>query len=215
MLEAQEHETGRPILVGIAGPSGSGKTTLARELARELKGTHFSMDHYYHDLGHLPPEERARHNFDAPEALDAALLVAHVSALQRGEQVELPCYDFAAHTRSRSGARPVEEHRYLLVEGNFALYYQPLRALYDFAVYVEAPDAVCFARRLQRDTRERGRSAASVERQYAETVRPMAERYVRPSAKHADLVIDGTVALDWSVEQVRYALQQRGLLRST
>ena len=42
-----------PVIIGIAGCSGSGKTSLAQELARELEGTHFHLDHYYRDLGHL------------------------------------------------------------------------------------------------------------------------------------------------------------------
>jgi uridine kinase len=41
-----------------------------------------------------------------------------------------------------------------------------------------------------------------VEEHYAETVRPMAEEFVRPSAQYADLIVDGTTSLDWSVEQV-------------
>ena len=62
--------------------------------------------------------------------------------------------------------------------------------------------------------RERGRSAESVAAHYAATVRPMAERYVRPSAKYADLVVDGITSLDWSVEQVLSILHQRGLLQA-
>lgn len=210
--EGSERE--QPLVVGIAGFSGSGKTTLARELTRELRGTHFPLDRYYLDLKHLSPEERARQNFDHPEALDAALLLGHLAQLRGGGKVLLPEYDFTAHTRLHGGTT-VEEHRCLVVEGNFALHYPALRALYDFSVYVETPDNVCYERRLLRDTRERGRSPASVERQYTETVRPMAKRFVRPSAVYADLQVDGTVALDWSVEQVRSALQQRGLLPFT
>ncbi len=41
----------------------------------------------------------------------------------------------------------------------------------------------------------------------------MADEYVRPSAQHADLVVDGTASLDWSVEQVMTALKKRGLLK--
>jgi uridine kinase len=77
---------------------------------------------------------------------------------------------------------------------------------------VDAPDPICYERRVARDVRERGRTAESVAIQYAATVRPSSERYVRPSAANADLIVDGTTALDWSVEQVLSTIRNRGLL---
>ena len=49
---------------------------------------------------------------------------------------------------------------------------------------------------------------------YATNVRPMAEKYVRPSARYADLVVDGATSLDWSVEQVLGTLRSREMLAS-
>ena len=63
----------RTLIVGIAGPSGSGKTTVARRLAASLGAGMLSMESYYRDLSALPLADRERHNFDSPEALDAAL----------------------------------------------------------------------------------------------------------------------------------------------
>ena len=60
---------------------------------------------------------------------------------------------------------------------------------------------------------ERGRTPESVSRQYEETVRPAAERCIRPSAANADLIIDGIGALDWKVERVVNELRARGLMR--
>ncbi len=201
-----------PLVIGIAGCSGSGKTTLAEELARELEGTHFHLDHYYRDLAHMPPAQRAEQNFDDPEQLEHTLLIAHVRELKLGGTVDRPRYDFATHTRVPACTDRVSEPHVLLIDGIFALHYPALRALLDLAIYVDTPDAICYARRLARDVRERGRSPESVAAHYAATVRPMAERYVRPSAEHADLVVDGTISLDWSVEQVLGALRQRALL---
>ncbi len=62
-------------LIGIAGPSGAGKTYLATHLAATLRATVLALDRYYRDLSHLPLTERARANFDAPEALDHELIV--------------------------------------------------------------------------------------------------------------------------------------------
>lgn len=102
---------------------------------------------------------------------------------------------------------------FVLVEGLFALYYHELRPLYQLRIYVDTPDEICFERRMRRDTIERGRTPESVRRQYDATVRPSSIAFVRPSAAHADLVIDGTAALDWKVEQVLGSMRARGLLR--
>jgi len=88
-----------------------------------------------------------------------------------------------------------------------------LLPLYQFRVYLETPDDVCFERRMKRDTIERGRTPESVRLQYETTVRPASIAYVRPSAANADLLIDGTTALDWKVEQVLGRMRQLGLLQ--
>jgi uridine kinase len=202
-----------PVILGIAGCSGSGKTTLAEELARELEGTHFHLDHYYRDLSHFGDEERCRQNFDHPDMLESDLLIEHVGQLAQGNTVYHPQYDFANHTRLAGAAKRLEVDHLLIIDGIFALHYEGLRSLYDLSVYVDAPDEICYQRRLNRDVCQRGRSKESVAAHYAETVRPMAEKYVQPSAKYANLVVDGTESLDWSVEQVLASLKERGLLK--
>jgi uridine kinase len=202
-----------PVVIGIAGASGSGKTTLAAELARELDGVYFPIDNYYRDLSHLPFSERAKQNFDDPALIESSLLAAHLAALARGEVIERPLYDFATHTRVLDRTETMRGGSFVLVEGLFALYYPELLLLYQFRIYVDTPDDICFERRMKRDTLERGRMPESVRVQYETTVRPSSLRYVRPSGAHADLVIDGTAALDWKVEQVLAELRKRGLLR--
>jgi uridine kinase len=202
-----------PVVIAIAGTSGSGKTTLAAQLARMLGGLLFSFDSYYVDLSHLPAEERARQNFDDPSLIESSLLAKHMAALARGETIARPRYDFSRHVRIPGQTDPVRSGAYLLVEGLFALYYVELLPLYQLRVYVDTPDDVSLARRLKRDVEERGRSPESVRQQYDATVRPSSMRYVRPSAVHADLILDGTEALDWKIERVLAALRDRGLLR--
>lgn len=202
-----------PVVLGIAGASGSGKTTLAQELARSLEGATFPLDNYYLDLSHLPVEERARRNFDDPALIESTLLAEHVGELAQGRAIQRPRYDFSHHVRVAGQTETVRPGAFLLVEGLFALYFPQLLPLYQLRVYVDTPDTVCFDRRLRRDMQERGRTPESVRRQYDATVRPAGIRYVRPSAVHADLTIDGTEALDWKVEQVLAALRDRGLLR--
>ena len=198
--------------VGIAGCSGSGKTTLAAELARALGGIHFHLDNYYLDLGHLPFEQRTRQNFDDPALIESPLLARDVTALARGEAIERPVYDFATYTRVPHRTERVDPAPFLIVEGLFALYYPELLPLYQLRVYIDTPDELCFERRLKRDIEQRGRTPESVKMQYEATVRPACVAFVRPSASHADLVVDGTGALDWKVERVVNELRERGLM---
>ena len=199
-----------PIVLGIAGCSGSGKTTLAAELARTLNGVHFPLDNYYVDLSHLPVSERPLENFDDPALIESSLLAEHVAALARGEAVERPLYDFASYCRDPRRTETVHAGSVLIVEGLFALVYPKLLPLFQLRVFVDAPDEVCFERRVRRDVVERGRTPESVRKQYEATVRPSSLRWVRPSTANADLVVDGTGALDWKVERVMGELRRRG-----
>ncbi len=196
----------KPYLIGIAGPSGAGKTALAERVARELAAPLLSLDHYYHPHGGLPLEERARLNFDEPDALDSALLAVHAEALARGACIDVPVYDFATHARLERTS-PLAPAPFIVVEGIFALYWEPVRRHMPTRVFVSASDEVCFARRLERDVRERGRTPESVFEQYRETVRPMAERYVRPTSAFANLIVSGSALLEDSVRAVLFHVE--------
>jgi len=204
-----------PLMLAVAGPSGSGKTTLAAELARTLGGVYVSLDHYYRDLGHLPMDERRRVNFDDPAMVDAELLASHLTALAQGQAIAVPDYDFAAYTCVPGATKTIHPQSTVVVEGLFALYFPELRPLFQFGVYVDTPDDVCFARRMKRDVEERGSDAESVRRQYDATVRPCGLAFVRPLADLASLVLDGADPLDFKIEQVVSGLRKRGLLRPT
>ena len=195
-----------PYLIGIAGPSGAGKTALAGRVAKELAAPVLSLDHYYRPYDGLPLEERARLNFDEPEALDSGLLAAQVEALARGARIEVPVYDFAIHARLTQTS-PLGPAPFIVVEGLFALYWEAVRRQMATRVFVTAGDEVCFTRRLERDVRERARTPESVFEQYRATVRPMAERYVLPTSAFANLVVSGTGLLEDSVRAVLFHVE--------
>jgi len=190
-----------PYLIGIAGPSGSGKTLLATTLARALSAPIVSLDSYYRDLPHLTYEERSRTNFDEPAALEHELLAEHLAALAAGSEIRVPVYDFTTHRRTEKVER-IRAGEYAIVEGLFALSWPEIAGLLGTKVYVHTPDEICFARRLERDTRERGRTAASVREQYAATVRPMAALHVYPARLAADVVVSGVEPVERSLETV-------------
>jgi uridine kinase len=198
----------RPFLIGIAGLSGSGKTAVARKLAPHLHAETITLDAYYHSQSHLSLEERARLNYDHPDSLDWPLLIAHLSALARGESIDEPQYLFDRHTRAQ-GTRRVCPQPILIVEGILALHHPDVRSLLDLSVFVATRDEECLLRRLERDIAERGRTRESVLDQYYSTVWPMALQYVLPSRDHAGLVVSGEEPLDDSVAAVLRIVQVR------
>ncbi len=181
----------RPHIIGIAGASGSGKTALAQALAKRLPQPVpvVDLDAYYRDLSHMPLAERIHVNFDSPEALDEALLVGQIQVLACGTSINKPIYDFTIHTRS-SAVEPIMPGPFVIIEGLFSLYWPALRALCHTKIFLPTNSAICFDRRLQRDTRERGRTAESVQAQWQTTTLPMFEHYVWPTREYADLILE-------------------------
>ena len=160
-----------------------------------------SLDAYYRDLADLSPAARARINFDAPESMDHQRLAADLRQLAAGLRVEIPVYDFATHTR-QAHQQSITPTDFLIVEGLFALYWPDINALYHLRIFVTADDALCLERRLARDRIERGRSPASIRAQYQEQVRPMYRRHIQPTARHADLTLDGSTPTEAQVSVV-------------
>jgi uridine kinase len=199
-------------MIGIAGCSGSGKTTLARELANQLNATLFPLDLYYRDLSQFPLDQRDKRNFDHPDSLESELFIEHIRSLAAGRTIQRPVYDFSTHSRVAGAFEPVAPSGFVIVEGILALHYPDLHPLYDFSVYVDAPNEVCLNRRIYRDMRERGRTEQSVRDQFEAAVRPMAELYVLPSQARATITVSGTESLDWSLEQILGALRRKSLL---
>ncbi|MBX6363014.1 MAG: uridine kinase [Gemmatimonadetes bacterium] len=204
---------GRPIIIGVAGGSGSGKTTVVREITRGLgrgQVTVIHHDAYYADASHLPPEERARINYDHPDSLETPLLVQHLRMLLAGQSVEVPSYDFTHHAR-RAETETAHPRKVIIVDGILILWEPELRELLDIKVFVDTASDLRLIRRLTRDVAERGRTAESVIEQYLATVRPMHLEFVEPSKRYADIIVpDGgynRVAVDMLITKVRSILQ--------
>ena len=204
----------RNLLIGVAGGTGSGKTTVTRSLrdrfgAGEL--TLLEQDFYYKPHDHLPLEERARINYDHPDAFDTDLLSEHVRALVRGEAIQKPVYDFVSHTRRRETVR-VEPSHVVILEGILVLDSPRLRELMDVKIFVDTDADVRILRRLRRDIQERGRTFEAVIEQYLSTVRPMHLQFVEPSKRYADIIIpeggQNRVALDMLAAKVEYLLRR-------
>lgn len=208
---------GGRILIGIAGGTASGKTLVASRI-REALGpgdvAFLRMDSYYRDLSALPAEERARQNFDHPNAFDVPLLARHLRDLLAGRDVQEPLYDFTAHAR-RAETRTVKSAPVVVVEGILVLFEPALRELMDIKIYVDTDSDVRLMRRIRRDVQERGRTVESVLDQYERSVRPMHEQFVEPSKRHADVIVPeggyNRVAVDLLTTKIAAVLARTAL----
>ena len=177
-------------MIGVAGGTCSGKTTVSERLA-ELAGNErlalIKLDSYYVSLSHLPIEERAKFNYDHPNAFDWPLLNEHLDMLAKGLAVPVPIYDFTIYDRTTE-VRMLPPARIVVVEGILVLYEPDLRDRFDLKLYIDTDADLRFIRRLQRDVAERGRTPDSIIAQYLESVRPSHEQFIEPSKRYADVI---------------------------
>ncbi len=191
----------KPYFIGVAGPSCAGKSYLAEHLAEKLDAALFHLDSYYRELSHLSQVQRAHYNFDSPDALDSDLLLRHAHQLHNGETIARPVYDFTTHSRTGE-TRELVPRPFVIVEGLFALHWEPLRKSLGTKVFVDLGEETCLERRIERDIRERGRTRESVLEQYHTTVAPMARQFVYPTRAYADIVVTGNDEIAHEVEAV-------------
>ena len=200
------------LVIGIAGGTGSGKTTITRKLCENF-GPDVSVinhDNYYKAHHNMPYEERAKLNYDHPNAFDTDMLIEHLKQLRRGESVVCPVYDYTVHDRSQETVT-IKPARVIIVEGILIFENRELCDQMDIKIYVDADADVRILRRIVRDVRDRGRSLDSVINQYLATVKPMHEQFVEPSKRNADIIVPqgghNRVALEMVMERVRAHLE--------
>ncbi len=203
----------RAIIIGIAGPSASGKSLLAKTILDELGSNQvvvIAQDSYYKDFSALPFDERAKINFDHPDAFDIELLHEHLLKLRAGEPVEVPIYRHAEHRRSKQ-TRLIKRHTIIVFEGILLFQEPKIRELMDMRIFMDTPLDICLIRRARRDVIERRRTFESVLEQYEETVRPMYLQFIEPSKRYADIIIprggENRIAVDLIKAKMRELLQ--------
>ncbi|MBD8032066.1 MULTISPECIES: uridine kinase [Solibacillus] len=203
----------RPVVIGIAGGSCSGKTSVTRAIYDVFKDRSvvvIEQDYYYKDQSHMTFEERLKTNYDHPLAFDNQLLIQHINELLSYQPVEKPVYDYVQHTRSADVIH-VEPRDVIIVEGILVLEDESLRDLMDIKLFVDTDSDLRIIRRIQRDIKERGRTADSVIEQYLTAVRPMHNLFIEPTKRYADVIIpeggDNNVAIDLMVTKIKTILE--------
>ncbi len=189
-------------LVGIAGGSGSGKTSLVRALrARLPEGSAclVSQDDYYRPKQEQQRDANGILNFDLPGAVDLDALVRDVQLLVAGDTLERTEYTFNQEGREPQVIR-IAPAPVVIVEGLFVLHHEPLRALFDLRVFVEARLDTQLRRRLERDRVERGYGAEEVLYQWEHHVLPAYHNYLEPYRHHCDMHVVNEQSLERSLE---------------
>ncbi|WP_116963463.1 uridine kinase [Fastidiosibacter lacustris] len=206
------------VIIGVVGGSGSGKSLLSNTIVEELEDlesarvTVLSEDHYYRDNSHLLREQLDKLNYDHPDAFEHTLLKTHLETLIAGQNIDVPIYDYATHSRVKNKTLPISgQTSILILEGIMLFTDAGLRNLMDIKIFMDTPMDVSFIRRLVRDQKERGRSVDSVVTQYLETVRPMFLQFIEPAKRYADIIVPhggkNKIAIDLIRSKVRELLR--------
>jgi len=193
----------RPVIIAVAGGSSSGKTTVVNKIIKDLDKFPIVVlkhDDYYKDQSDMTMEEREAVNYDHPFALDNDLFYAHLLDLIAGKSIEKPTYDFVELTRAKA-TEIIHPAKIIILEGILVLEDDRIQ-LADIKLFVEADDDLRFIRRLQRDTKERGRTIESVINQYLNTVKPMHYAFVKPTKRYADIIIPNDYSHDVAVDLI-------------
>ena len=207
-------------LVLLAGPSSSGKTTSCKRLSIQLavnglKPLQISLDDYFVDRDKTPKDENGEYDFESIYALNLDLLNDQFNALFRGEEVDLPKYDFPSGKSIKSGKKlKLEPNNVLVVEGIHALNPEltahiPEEQLY--RVYASALTTILLdnhnyipttdnrlLRRIIRDYKYRGVSAQETIHRWP-SVRAGENKWIFPFQENADAMLNTAMLYELSV----------------
>ncbi|MBN1469015.1 MAG: uridine kinase [Fusobacteriaceae bacterium] len=202
------------IIIGIAGGSGSGKTTVARRLLETFKEEDailIEQDAYYRELYIDSIDERAKMNFDHPNAIEFELLEKQLKDLYSGFSIERPIYDFATHMRKEE-TKHINPSKIIIVEGILIFAVPEIRKLFDVKIFVDTDADEMLLRRIERDITERGRTFESVRDQYLSTVKPMYLEFAEPSKRYADIIIprggENKIAINMVIAKMKRYLKK-------
>ena len=185
-------------IIGISGGTGSGKTYITNKIKKKFGLRNLSiieLDSYYKDLSHLPFNEREINNFDHPDSFDFNLLIENLNYLEKNNFVNIPKYDYKTHTRMKE-KKLINKNKLIIIEGIFSLYNKKLWNKMAYKVFLNVPEKIRLDRRLKRDIIDRDRTIKSINNQYKETVIPMHDKFVKPTKKFADLIIESNFKMD-------------------
>ncbi|CAI5977975.1 unnamed protein product, partial [Closterium sp. NIES-64] len=148
----------------VSGGTASGKTTVCEQIIQQLHDHRVVLVHqdsFYRGLTEEELKHASDFNFDHPDAFDTDALLSTIVALKEGQSVEIPVYDFKTHQRS-TAVRKTNSADVIVLEGILVFHDARVRALMNMKIFVDTDADVRLARRIRRDTLERGRDVQGV-----------------------------------------------------
>ncbi|XP_021612729.1 uridine kinase-like protein 3 isoform X1 [Manihot esculenta] len=231
-LESRNTETGQPMtcetekiykqpfVIGVAGGAASGKTTVCDMIIQQLHDQRVvlvNQDSFYHNLTEEELTRVHEYNFDHPDAFDTEKLLCDMEKLRHGQAVDIPNYDFKSYKNDVFPARRVNPSDVIILEGILVFHDPRVRDLMNMKIFVDTDADVRLARRIRRDTVEKGRDIGAVLDQYSKFVKPAFDDFILPTKKYADIIIprggDNHVAVDLIVQHIRTKLGQHDLCK--
>lgn len=218
-------------MVLIAGPSSSGKTTTCKRLSIQLvtnglRPVQISLDDYFVDRERTPRDEKGEFDYECLHALDVELINKQFNALFRGEEVELPRYNFQTGRSEKSGKKlRLRPRDILVVEGIHALNPELTAQIPEeqkFRVYASALTTILLdthnyipttdnrlLRRIIRDVKYRGCSARDTIHRWP-SVRAGENKWIFPYQENADAMFNTAMIYELAVirTQAEPALEQ-------
>ncbi|KAL6994470.1 Uridine kinase-like protein 1, chloroplastic [Sarracenia purpurea var. burkii] len=155
----------RPFVIGVSGGTASGKTTVCDMIIQQLHDHRVvlvNQDSFYRGLTAEEAKHVHEYNFDHPDAFDTEQLLECAEKLRCGQTVQVPIYDFKNHRRSLDSFRQVNASDVIILEGILVFHDARVRNLMNMKIFVDTDADVRLARRIRRDTVERGRDIDSV-----------------------------------------------------
>lgn len=182
----------KPFVIGISGGSASGKSLFLKSLVNHFTKEQIcliSQDNYYKSNEYIPRDENNVPNYDLPVCIDFDLYSSHLRKLVKGEEVEHIEYNFNQANKEKKtfvlSPAPI-----IVVEGLFVFYDKELAKQLDLKVFIDAKEKIKIARRIHRDSKERGIDLDMVMYQWKNHVKPTYKSYIKPTKRKADLVIN-------------------------
>lgn len=179
-------------LIGICGGTASGKSTLAKQIKSyfsKIGVVCIVSDSYYKDHSSLNFKERSKINFDHPDSIDFELLVKNLKKLKNNQKIKEPVYSYKTHKRLKK-TKIVLPKKIIIVEGLHVYCNDDLIKLFDYKFFLDLDSKTRLKRRTIRDTKERNRSIEEIKKRYFDMVEPMYEKFIEPSKKHSDLIMN-------------------------
>lgn len=207
-------------LILISGPSSSGKTTFSKRLSIQLmtnglKPFPISLDNYFVDREETPLDENGNYDYESLYALDLELFNQQLQALLRGEEVELPRFNFSLGKKEYKGDKlKIEDNTILILEGIHALNPELTPHIPDekkFKIYVSALTTISLddhnwipttdnrlLRRIIRDFNYRGYSARETISRWP-SVRAGEDKWIFPYQENADVMFNSALLFEFAV----------------